>query len=343
MHPPRTGLLLLNLGTPDSPSTADVRRYLAEFLDDPRVVDIHPLARKLLLNLVILPFRPARSAAAYRTIWTERGSPLLFHTRDLAEGVAAELGQGWQVEVAMRYGNPDLPSALRRLQDAGVDRVVAIPLYPQYASSSTGSSLEQLYREAGRLPAVPALVTVKDFYDRSAFLDPAADAAREAVTGADHVLFSFHGVPERQVRATEIGGSGRCLASRSCCDRIGPVNRCCYRAQSFATARALAERLALPPERWSVGFQSRLGRTPWIQPFTDALIPALAEQGVKTLAVLCPSFVADCLETLEEIGDRARADFLAAGGEALRLAPCVNSRPDWARGVADMARAAIGA
>lgn len=337
------GALLVNLGTPDAPTTPAVRRYLREFLSDPRVIDLAPIARTLLLYGVILPFRPKKSAAAYRKIWTERGSPLLFHTQDLAAAVAERLGPQWHVAMAMRYGNPGLDPALDSLQRAGVDRIVVLPLYPQYASSSTGSSLERLYTLAGAMTVTPPLQTVPDFYDHPGFLDAAAAVARPhlAEFRPDHVLMSFHGLPERQIRATDLGRP-HCLETADCCDAIASANRSCYRAQSYATARLLAQRLELTADTTSVAFQSRLGRTPWIKPWTDKALVELAQRGVRRLAVMCPSFVADCLETLEEIGIRADATFRAAGGEALTLVPCVNSDPRWVEAVAQMLRAAVG-
>lgn len=332
-------LLLVNLGTPQAPETGPVRTYLREFLSDPRVIDLSPLGRWALVNLVVLPFRPAKSAAAYREIWTERGSPLLFHSQDLADQVRALLGQGWHVELAMRYGTPDIVSGLQRIQAAGHDHAWVLPLYPHYASSSTGSTLEKVYAEAARLPVPLRLHAMGDFYEDPGFIAAQADLARDAVGRADHVLFSYHGIPERQVTYTDFGQS--CL-SPGCCDAIGPDNRACYRAQCYATTRALCAALDLPQDRISVSFQSRLGRTPWIQPYTDHVLPKLAEQGVRTLAVLTPSFVADCLETVEEIGIRAVQDFQAAGGTELIRVPCVNSSPRWAQAVVDMVHAARG-
>lgn len=336
------GLLLVNLGTPDSPTPTDVRRYLAEFLDDPRVLDMNPLGRKLLLNLVILPFRPKRSAAAYQKIWTEAGSPLLVHLRDLARAVQVELGQGWRVAAGMRYGRPGVAQALEELVAAGVTDLVLLPLYPQYASSSTGSTLERVHALAGAMPAVPALHTVRDFYDHPAFIEAVAERAREPLArfAPDRVLFSYHGLPERQVQATDLSspGEAHCLAREGCCDAIVPANRACYRAHCFATSRALAEALGLGEDQWEVSFQSRLTKIPWIRPFTDVRLEELPAEGVKRLMVLCPSFVADCLETLEEIAIEGRKSFLEAGGEAFEFVPCVNSEPAWVRGVARLAR-----
>lgn len=330
------GLLLINLGTPDGPSTAQVRRYLRQFLNDPRVIDIHPIARWMLLNLVILPTRPPKSARAYQKVWTERGSPLLFHSQDLTAALQARLGQGTMVVLGMRYGKPDIPSALRRLQQAGCDEILALPLYPQYSSAATASALDDLYDAVRAAPAQPTLSVRAEFHAEPGFIDAVATVAEEHLGGwkPDHWLFSYHGLPERQVKASEIAGpdgalAGHCLGSASCCDAIVPANRQCYRAQCYATTRALVARLGLSPAEHSVAFQSRLGRTPWIRPYTDEVLPQLVTQGVKKLAVLTPSFTADCLETIEEIGMRGKEDFLKAGGEELRLVPCVNAHPRW--------------
>jgi len=329
-----TGLLLINLGTPDAPTTPAVRRYLHEFLSDPRVIDINPVGRALLLHLVILRFRPAKSAHAYRAIWDpERGSPLLSHGKDLAAGVQARLGNAWRVELAMRYGSPSIASALRQLREVDrVDRIVALPLFPQYAASSTATAVARVMELAPGAWDVPALDVVPAFFDDPGFLAAWEEVARPALAAAraDHVLFSFHGLPVRQIHKSD--REARCLRAPDCCDRPHPT---CYRNQCYATARALAERLGLTD--YTVCFQSRLGRTPWIEPHTDATIDRLAREGKKRLAVLCPAFVADCLETLEEIGMRARDQFKAAGGEELVLVPSLNATPRWVEAVAAIA------
>ncbi|MDX2090098.1 MAG: ferrochelatase [Kofleriaceae bacterium] len=323
------GLLLINLGTPDEPTTPAVRRYLREFLGDPRVLDISGIGRAILLNAVILPTRPAKSAAAYRTIWDpERGSPLLYHSRDLATRVADRLGKEWRVELAMRYGKPSIERGLDALIEAKVDRIVVLPLFPQYASSSTGTAVARVWELAAKKWNVPALDVVPAFFDDPGFLDAFAAVGRPALDAAkpDHVLMSFHGLPVRQITKTDATG-GHCFASPSCCETLANPN--CYRAQSYYTARELARRLDLPTERYTVCFQSRLGRTPWIQPFTDVVLDDLAKQGKKRLAVFCPAFVADCLETVEEIGMRAVEQWKAAGGEELVLVPSLNATPAW--------------
>lgn len=332
------GLLLINLGTPDEPTTPAVRRYLREFLGDPRVLDINPVGRALLLNLVILPTRPAKSAAAYRTIWDrERGSPLLYHSQDLAAGVAERLGDGWRVELAMRYGRPSIADGLAALERARVDRIVVLPLFPQYAASSTGTAVARVMELAGARWNVPALDVVPAFFDDPGFLAAWEQVAAPALAEArpDHVLFSYHGLPVRQIVKTDDSGA-HCFRRASCCDSL--ANPHCYRAQCYATTRALVARLGLAEGSYTVCFQSRLGRTPWIEPYTDVELDRLARAGVKHVAVLCPAFVADCLETVEEIGVRAVEQWQAAGGERLTMVPSLNATPAWIDAVAAIAR-----
>jgi len=335
------GVLLANVGTPDAPRIPEVRRYLGEFLSDRRVLDTHPVARFLLLRLVILPFRPARSAEAYRKIWLPEGSPLLMHGNAFRDGLAGRLGPSYAVALGMRYGAPSMGSALRDLRIRGCDRIVVFPLYPQHASATTGSALEEAYRLAAPLWNVPMLATVPPFFADRGFISACATRARTVLDedGADHVLFSFHGLPERQILKSD-GTARHCLGSADCCAAVGPENRNCYRAQSFETARLLARALGIAEAGWSVAFQSRLGRIPWIGPATEEILPKLARRGVRRLAVMCPSFVADCLETLEEIGIRAAETFCAAGGESLRLVPSLNGSADWVDAAAALVRRA---
>jgi len=334
-----TGVLLLNLGSPASPSVRDVRRYLAEFLSDPRVLDSPALARWLLLQLWILRVRPPRSAAQYASVWTSAGSPLLVHSRDLCSALSKELGAGFEVELAMRYGTPGIPAAMEHLLAADVGKIIVFPLFPQSASSSRGSALAKVFELAGRMWNVPVLEVAHEFFDDQGFTS-AWKAVIEpwlAEFRPDYVLFSFHGLPERHLRKSDPTGR-HCLATAGCCDAIGPENRACYRAQCTATTRALARALALAPEAHSMAFQSRLGRRPWIGPYTDKVLPELSRRGVRRLAVVCPSFVADCLETVEEIGIRARRQWRALGGEELLLVPSLNAEPVWVRALAQLVR-----
>jgi len=332
------GVLLINLGTPDAPEAPEVRRYLREFLNDPRVLDLHPLGRWLLLNLVILPFRPRRSAEAYRKVWTEEGAPLLVHSERLTQQIAQRLPDA-HVVLGMRYGKPSIGDAMRQLREQGCERILVAPLYPQYASSSTGTALECVYREAGALWNTPSISVLPPFYDHPAFIRACAEVARPLIARfePDHLLFSYHGLPERHIRKSDPTG-GYCLKNADCCAAMGVENRACYKAQCYATTRALVSALGADLPEHSVAFQSRLGRTPWIRPYTDEVLVQLAQQGTRRLLVFCSAFVADCLETLEEIGIRAREDFIAAGGEDLALVPAVNASDLWADGLTEMLR-----
>jgi ferrochelatase len=350
------GALLINLGTPDAARPREVRRYLRQFLRDPRVIDLPPLPRALLVEGVILPTRPRRAAAAYAKVWTEAGSPLLVHGRALRTAVEERLGPDWAVALGMRYGSPSLGDALQRLEERGVREVVALPLFPQYSSAATGSALAALFAEpaAARLRRVHAL---GPFHDDPGFVRAWHDIAAPALETfrPDHVLFSYHGLPERQIRgadrsaslAQRAGGErrpavGHCLASADCCARPSAAHAHCYRAQCFATTAALVAALGLDASRTSTSFQSRLGRAPWIRPYTDVVLPELAAAGVRRLAVLCPSFVADCLETVEEIGIRARDQWRDLGGEELLRVDCPNAHPTFVEAVAQLVLHAKG-
>ncbi|MFT5291582.1 MAG: ferrochelatase [Planctomycetota bacterium] len=326
----QTGVLLVNLGTPDAPRKREVRRYLREFLSDPRVLDLSILGRTALLYGAILPFRPKRAAAAYREIWGPEGSPLLTHSKELRAKLEAAL-PGVPIELAMRYGRPDLPNGLKRLMDAGCDQIVVLPLYPQYASSSTGSTVEAVYRLASKHWNTPHLRIIPPFFADPGYISSMAAVARPILDEhqPDHVLLSYHGLPVRHVQKSSPNDAQCGLDDGTCCATLRASNRNCYRAQCIETSRLLRRELGLVEADTSITFQSRLGRTPWIRPYTDQVIPELARRGVKRLAVLEPSFVADCLETLEEIGQRAKADFLAAGGEELILIPSLNAHPSW--------------
>ena len=320
----RMGVLLLQLGTPDSPDSGPVGRYLREFLGDPRVMDIPAVPRWVLVNLGIVPLRARHSAAAYRSIWTAGGSPLRVHTESLAAGLRSVLSV--PVAVGMRYGNPTLSAALDALGD--VDRIVAVPLYPHYAGASWGTAVEALYSAAGKRKNVPSVDVVPPLARLPAWGRAVADLVRPHV-GKGRLVFSFHGLPERQVRASQAG----CFASQGCCDRPDALHGWCYRAQCFASAREIAG--ALQIDNFEVAFQSRVGREQWIGPSLDDTLDRLAAAHEKVV-VVCPSFVADCLETLEEIGLRARARFTAGGGADFTLVPCLNAEPSWVRVLGEM-------
>ena len=317
-----TGLLLVNLGTPDSPATADVRRYLAEFLSDPRVVEAPRWLWWPLLHGVILNTRPRRSAEAYRRIWTDQGSPLLLHTRRQAEALQEALGEAVRVVPAMRYGNPSIASGLQQLRDAGCGRILVLPLYPQYSATTTASTFDAVAEELKKWRHLPALRLVDQYHDHPGYIAALAASVRDfqAEKGKpDLLLFSFHGIPQRYA------------------DQGDPYPQQCER-----TARLLADALELAPDQWRLSYQSRMGREPWLQPYTSDTLEKLAGQGIRHVQVLCPGFAADCLETLEEIAMENRELFLAAGGEQYQYIPCLNDRPEHIQTLADIARNNLG-
>ncbi|MGB0935366.1 MAG: ferrochelatase [Alphaproteobacteria bacterium] len=317
------GTLLLNLGTPDNPDTKSVRRYLREFLSDPRVVDINPVARAVLLNLIILPFRSPKSAEAYREIWTEQGSPLLVNSIKLMQKL--EVGP---VALGMRYGNPSIESAISNLFGQGVTDITILPLFPQHASSSSGSAIEKAVDIITQKWNIPNVRVISEFYEDAGFIQASSDIIKETVAdhNIDHYIFSYHGLPVRHINK-----SG-CKGCEGACPEEGLS--VCYRFQSYRTTRLLADKLGLSRKDYTVAFQSRLGRTPWIRPYLDDVLEDCAKAGHKNIAIACPSFVADCLETLEEIGIRAREDWhkLSGGGD-LHLVPCLNDDDRWVKAV----------
>ncbi|MEX6501747.1 ferrochelatase [Pseudomonas zhanjiangensis] len=320
-------LLLVNLGSPASTDVADVRRYLNQFLMDPYVVDLPWPLRRLLVSLILIK-RPAQSAHAYASIWWQEGSPLVVLSQRLQQAMQRQWTQG-PVELAMRYGEPSLETVLTRLAAQGVKRVTLAPLYPQFADSTTTTVIEEARRVLRERRLDLQMAILPPFYDQPEYLDALVDSAKPYLEqGFDHLLLSFHGLPERHLH--KLDPSGHCLKGADCCRTAPPaVLATCYRAQCLRSAEAFAARLGLRPDQWSVSFQSRLGRAKWIEPYTEARLEALAGQGVKKLLVMCPAFVADCIETLEEIGDRGREQFQAAGGETLQLVPCLNDHPSW--------------
>jgi ferrochelatase len=337
----KPAVLLLNVGSPDAPTAPALRRYLRTFLDDPRVVDLPAVIRKILVHLVIVPLRAPKSARLYQGIWTERGSPLLVHTQEQASGLHARLG-AVPVVYAMRNGNPSIPDVVEQLLADAVTDIVVIPLFPQYASASTGTAVSELYRALRNYPYLPSVHVVGPFFDDPAYLDAVAARIRANIAEfrSDYLLFSYHGLPVRQLRAAAQTSGGDCRLS-DCCDEVRSGNHGCYRAQCLATSRALAARL--PGVRSSTAFQSRLKGAEWMQPYTDETAVGLIRQGVRRLAIACPSFVSDCLETVSEIGMELRAEFIRAGGEELTLVPCPNDDPAWLDALAGLARRGLSA
>ena len=330
----KRGILLINIGTPESPTVPAVRRYLREFLSDPRVLTMPALMRWFLVNFVIVPFRAPKSTHAYQKIWTKAGSPLMVHSVACAAKLRKALPTD-DVMVAMRYGSPSIRDVVDTLSLAGAKELIAVPMFPQFSEAATASAMAEFRKATKKAGWEGPARVVSDFYEQPEFIAAQADVIREKMAAfkPDHILMSYHGLPESHMKAADLSGGEHCLKSSTCCDQIGEVNRYCYRAQSYATSRALAKVLSLSTEQWSVSFQSRLGREPWIQPFTDVVLGELYKKGVRRLMVVCPSFVADCLETVEEIGIRARDDWKALGGEAFMHAPCVNDHDTFIKGL----------
>ncbi len=326
----KRAVLLINLGSPDAPTVPAVRRYLRQFLSDPRVIDTSAIARFLLVNFIIAPFRSRTSAHAYQKVWTPSGSPLVVVGQQLAAKVQERLGADYQVILGMRYGQPSLAEAIRRLRTTTIEELTVLPLFPQYSTAATASAIDVVLEELRAKTAVPHVRIIRDFYNDPAFINAFVQVGKPQLKSfkADHVLFSYHGLPVHQVTSLDPTGQ-HCHKSESCCDSIVEANRYCYRAQCYAGSRALAEGLGLSPGTYSTAFQSRLGRAEWIKPYTDKILPDLKARGVRRLAVMCPTFVADCLETLEEIAMRAAEDWHKLGGESLQLIHSLNADDVW--------------
>ncbi len=318
------GILLINLGTPDNSDPKSVRRYLKQFLNDPMVVDLPGIVRWPLVNWLIIPNRYKKSAAAYQQIWLKEhsafktGSPLLIHSEAMKDALAIELGVGHQVELGMRYGNPSIQSALEKLKNC--DNLTVLPLFPQYAAASTGTAIAEFLKCALKFKAIDvSKVRIQEnFYQEPGFIAAYASVIQKHIhediknQKLDKLLFSYHGLPERQ----------NCKSTP------------CYRTQCFATSDAIANALGLSKHQYCVAFQSRLGRASWVKPYTDHMLPELIQEGIRNLAIACPSFVADCLETLEEINIRARAQWQSLGGDQLIVIPCLNADPRWIQAMA---------
>ena len=321
------GVLLVNLGSPDSPSIGDVRKYLREFLMDERVLDMPFLVRFGIVHLAILPKRPKQSAEAYQKIWASEGSPLIVTSRKVCETLKARTDL--PIELGMRYQNPSIGQAIEKLRDEGVTDLFLIPMFPHYAMSSYETAVERVRGVLAQSAPEMSLTVRAPFYDYPEYIHAlVGNAAEYLARDFDHLLFSFHGLPERHLRKSGPTDS-RCLIDNNCCIQPSLVHDRCYRAQCFKTAEAFAELAGLPTGKFSVAFQSRIGREPWLKPYTDHVIARLGKRGTKKLTVICPAFVTDCLETLEEIGIRGRQTFREAGGEELTLIPCLNEHPLW--------------
>jgi len=329
------GILLVNLGSPDSPSVPDVRRYLNEFLMDERVIDTPWLVRRFVVGLILIK-RPVESGHAYEKIWTKDGSPLVVTSKRVQAELQKRLSV--PVELAMRYQNPSIESALRGLAGQGITNLLLVPLFPHYAMSSYETAVVRVQEVATKLASEMKITIQPPYYDSPDFVAALVASAKNFLEqDYDHLLFSYHGIPERHLRKSDPTGC-HCLKVENCCEVPSPAHATCYRAQCFATTAAFVKLAGVPKEKYSVSFQSRLGKDPWLKPYTDYELVRLAQEGKKKMLVICPAFVSDCLETIEEIGMRGCADFLGASGREFTRIPCLNEHPIWVQALENMAR-----
>ena len=329
----KTTVLLVNLGTPESPRVSDVRSYLSQFLNDPRVIDIPYLLRKILVNLIIVPFRAPKSAKIYKDLWTPEGSPIIIHGNAAKQKFQTQLGDQYQVELAMRYKNPSIPSVLERIRKSNPDKIIVLPLFPHYASASTGSALQEVMEVIKNWWVIPELSLISQYWNHSGFINAFVERGRQYdISSYDHVLFSYHGLPERQV--DKVYDDGLC-SDHNCEHEVTDENKYCYKAVCFGTTRLLAEKLGLSPEQYTVCFQSRLDKK-WLEPFSDKVVEEKAKEGAKRLLVFSPAFVADCLETTVEIGEEYQEIFVEHGGEKVQLVESLNDHPLWIDTLADL-------
>jgi ferrochelatase len=321
-----TAVLLLNVGTPEGPERSKVRKFLAEFLNDKRVIDIPWLLRKILVNLIIIPLRATRSAKLYKRLWTEKGSPLLYYGLSLKEKLQQKLGNRYIVEFAARYRQPGIKETVDKVLKQNVNTIIVFPLFPQYASSTTGTAVEKLLEILKGQLNIPAIKTIVQYYDNPLYLGAMTESVkRYDYADYDHILMSFHGLPLSQVNSSH---DGKPCKDFNCTNEVTELNSYCYNATCHATSRLLAEKLSIDTSRYTVCFQSRIAKN-WLSPYTDDVIIKLARVGKKKLLVICPSFTADCLETIIEVGQNYRDLFLRNGGEKLTLVESLNDSEYW--------------
>jgi ferrochelatase len=332
-------ILLVNLGSPDSPSVPDVRRYLNEFLMDGRVIDTAWPIRRFVVGMILIN-RPKESGHAYEKVWTKDGSPLIVYSRNVQKLLSARLTV--PVELAMRYQNPSIESAVKNLAAKGATDVLLIPMFPHYAMSSYETAVVRVQEVMAKLAPSMKLTVQPPYFDQPDYIAALVASAAAFLKGDyDHLLFSYHGIPERHLRKSDPTGC-HCLATTDCCETASPAHATCYRAQCFATTAAFVKLAGVPKEKYSVSFQSRLGKDPWLKPYTDYELPRLAIEGKKRMLVICPAFVADCLETIEEIGMRGYEEFSAGGGKEYTRIPCMNEHPAWITALEKMAQSFLG-
>jgi ferrochelatase len=335
MSKSKKGIILINLGSPDSTKVADVRKYLDQFLMDERVIDKPWFFRALLVKGIIIPFRAPKSAEAYKTIWIEEGSPLIVYTKHLQNALQARVEE--PVEISMRYGNPSPDVAYEALlkRDPEIEEVIVLPLYPHYAMSSYETAVEYMKEFYQKKKYPFKLSFIPPFYNDDDYITALAENIRPYLAEKfDHLLFSYHGIPERHIRKSDITGK-HCLANENCCEISSPAHQFCYRHQVRTTTRLVTEKLEIPSDKFSISFQSRLGKG-WLTPFTDFKFQEFPKEGIKNLLVVCPAFVSDCLETLEEIAIRGKEMFLEAGGESFTMIPCLNTNPVWVKAIENL-------
>ncbi len=320
-------VLLLNLGSPDSHNVEDVKEYLREFLMDARVLDAPAPIRWMIVNGAILPFRPKESAEAYEKIWTDQGAPLIVISQQVRDALRPHFD--FPIEIAMRYRNPSVPDAIRRFKEQGIKELFIMPMYPHYAMSSYETAVVQVYEEMQTQGADFNTTLMQPYYQDDDYIDALVASAEDSLKNDyDLLLFSFHGIPVRHLVKTD-PSHRHCTSTPDCCNVCHPAHATCYRHQCLTTVRRFVDKLGIPEEKYTVSFQSRLGRDPWLEPFTDQELERLAEAGVKKIKVMCPAFTADCLETIEEISMEGKEEFLAAGGESFEQIPCLNDHPAW--------------
>ncbi len=324
----KTAILLLNLGTPNSPSKSDVRSYLTQFLNDERVIDVPWLLRKILVNGIIVPFRSSNSSKLYKAIWDNKtGSPLLMHSQQLAAKLQLAVGSDVKVELAMRYKNPSMESVLERMKKEGYHKITVFPLFPQYASSSTGSALQEFMRIVSKWWVIPEIKIISQYYDNQDYINCVVNRGKQHnITNYDHVIFSYHGLPERQV--DKVYNDGYLCKDHHCEDELNDTNYYCYKAACYQTTKAIVNQLAIPEGKYTLSFQSRLDDK-WLTPFSDKVVEGLAKKGAKNLLVFSPAFTADCLETIYEIGTEYQEIFEKHGGHKIQLVESLNSGDDW--------------
>lgn len=329
----RIGILLVNLGTPNSQDPGDVRKYLTQFLTDGRVIDTPWLSRQFLVRGIIVPKRYKESAANYSRIWTEMGSPLLYHGERVRDLLRNQVGEEFQVELAMRYQQPSIETVLDRMRDC--HEMIILPLFPQYASATTGSVHQEVMRVISGWLTIPELQFVNSYPTHPKMIEAFCELGKQfSIDEYDHILFSFHGLPERHLRNAD--RNDHCLKQKGCCQNLNRKNQLCYSAQCHATGQEIAKGIGVNEKKYTICFQSRLGKDPWVRPYTSDMLDELLQQGKKNILVFSPAFVCDCLETIDEIGNEYRAEFLSKGGEKLDLVPGLNDHPLWIEALQDL-------